>query len=127
MNCCCDCTEERSVVNRRLSVTTAGAISRGTEDSSMARKSCGERAAISSRRRFTGRSPELDADPHQYQGYIQLDEVHNSVLTEPQAGCRLGGRADVGDGHEDYTAGRVNPCGQAADGAVLELRHVAIS
>jgi hypothetical protein len=57
MNCCCDCTEVLNIENNRFSVAAKGAISRGTEDSAIGRRSCAERCAIWSRSFRTGRNP----------------------------------------------------------------------
>jgi len=66
----------RSIWNSRLSVTTTGAISRGTEPSSIGRKSSAERSAISS-----GACAEVGGrsgyPPDEHQRDIELHEIHS--------------------------------------------------
>ncbi len=84
MNCCCDCTAVRSIVNKRFSVTTTGAISRGTEDSSIGRKSSGERSAISFRSLLTGRSPSCMPTHTSTSVTSSCTKSQSSVLMKPK-------------------------------------------
>jgi hypothetical protein len=89
MNCCCDCTEERNVVNKS----------------------------------FDGAQSELNAEPDEHQGHIELDEIPEKRAHETVTRRGFGSRPRVGHGDQHDPGRSVEARGQSADVTVIDLRH----